>query len=97
MTSVHFSSKTNEWSTPQDFFEKLNEEFNFSLDPCATRENAKCSKYFTETDNGLSKSWDNENVFCNPPYGRAIGLWVKKASETMGGGNSDVNPCPYRY
>ena len=55
-------------ATPQDFFDKLNDEFKFNLDPCATPENAKCEKYFTKEDDGLSKSRDNQNVFCNPPY-----------------------------
>lgn len=85
MSSVHFSSKTNEWATPQDFYEKLNQEFNFTLDPCADATNHKCSKYYTQADDGLSKSWDNETVFCNPPYGREIKHWVKKASEAKGG------------
>lgn len=83
--SVHFSSKSNEWATPKDFFKKLNKEFLFTLDPCATPENAKCKKYFTEADDGLAQSWDNERVFCNPPYGRGIKDWVKKASEAKGG------------
>jgi phage N-6-adenine-methyltransferase len=82
---VHFSSATNEWATPQDFFDQLNAEFQFTLDPCATEENAKCAKFYTEKDDGLVQSWDNERVFCNPPYGRAIGHWVKKASEARGG------------
>jgi len=80
-----FTSNSNEWSTPQDLFNKLDKEFNFNLDPCATKENTKCLKYYTKSDNGLLKSWDNKNVFCNPPYGRQIGLWVKKASEVSGG------------
>lgn len=83
--NVHFSSQTNEWYTPQSFFDELNKEFNFTLDPCATKENAKCAKYYTIKDDGLSKSWDNENVFINPPYGREIGKWVKKAAESRGG------------
>jgi len=83
--NIHFSSKSNEWATPQDFFDKLNEEFHFTLDPCATKENAKCAKFYSETDNGLAQSWDNEIVFCNPPYGRQIKHWVKKASEAVGG------------
>ena len=82
---VHFSSATNEWSTPQSFFDVLNAEFDFTLDPCATHENHKCERYFTEQDDGLSKSWDGERVFINPPYGRKLGLWVKKSSEAMGG------------
>lgn len=83
--NVHFSSKTNEWSTPQDFFDTLNKEFHFTLDPCATKETAKCEKFYTEEDNGLSKNWDNEIVFCNPPYGREIKKWVKKGSQAKGG------------
>jgi phage N-6-adenine-methyltransferase len=82
---IHFSSKSNEWATPQDFFDKLNEEFHFTLDPCATKENTKCAKFYTQEDDGLAQSWDNEIVFCNPPYGRQIKHWVKKASEAMGG------------
>ena len=80
-----FSSNTNEWATPQKIYDELNKEFNFNLDPCATPENAKCKRYFTQSDNGLSQSWDNSNVFCNPPYGRKLAEWVKKASECRGG------------
>lgn len=83
--SVHFSSKTPEWPTPQAFFDDLNQEFKFTLDPCATPENAKCSKFFTEKEDGLVQNWDNERVFMNPPYGRTIGQWIKKASEARGG------------
>ncbi len=74
-----FSSKSDNWSTPQDFFDELNKEFNFTLDPCATPANAKCKKYFTKEDDGLKQSWKNERVFCNPPYGREIAKWVQKA------------------
>lgn len=83
--NVHFSSKSNEWATPQDFFDQLDREFSFTLDPCSTDENAKCAKYYTLEDDGLKQSWDNEIVFCNPPYGREIKNWVKKASEATGG------------
>ncbi len=79
------SSKDMTWGTPQDFFDKLNEEFNFTLDPCATPETAKCKRFFTPEIDGLKQSWDNEVVFCNPPYGREIGKWVKKSSEARGG------------
>lgn len=79
--NVHFSSKTNDWSTPQDFFDKLNAEYGFNLDTCATSSNAKCEKYFTEEDDGLKQSWGGYKVFCNPPYGRELGKWVKKAYE----------------
>ncbi len=77
--NVHFSSKTDQWSTPQDLFNELNSEFSFDLDPCATDENAKCSKYFTVDDDGLSKFWGDSTVFMNPPYGREIKKWMEKA------------------
>ena len=73
-----FSSKTDLWSTPHDFFDTLNQEFNFTLHPCATTENAKCQKFYTIKENGLSQNWEGERVFCNPPYGRAVKDWVKK-------------------
>jgi site-specific DNA-methyltransferase (adenine-specific) len=76
-----FSSESNEWGTPQDLFNQLNLEFNFTLDPCATNENHKCDKFYTIIDDGLSKSWEGETVFVNPPYGRDIGNWVKKCHE----------------
>lgn len=76
-----YTSNTDEWATPQEFFDKLNDEFHFTLDPCALPTNAKCTKYFTPHDNGLSQNWGGEIVFCNPPYGRAIYDWVRKCSE----------------
>lgn len=78
-TSVHFSSETNEWATPQNVFDALHREFGFSLDPCATTENAKCSQFFTQDEDGLSQSWQGHTVFMNPPYGRSIAPWVAKA------------------
>jgi len=77
-----FSSNTNLWSTPQDFFDELNKEFNFTLDVCATPENAKCHKYFTKEQDGLSQDWGEEICYMNPPYGKEIGKWVKKAAES---------------
>lgn len=58
-----FSSKTDLWSTPQDFFNKLDEEFNFNLDPCSTHENAKCSKHFTIVEDGLKQNWGGIQCF----------------------------------
>ncbi|MDD4984353.1 MAG: DNA N-6-adenine-methyltransferase [Dehalococcoidales bacterium] len=84
MNNVHYSSKTANWGTPQELFVELDAEFYFTLDPCATDDNAKCDFYFTEDIDGLSLSWDGESVFCNPPYGRQIRKWVKKAAETRG-------------
>ena len=80
-TDLMFSSKTNLWSTPQDFFNKLDKEFCFTLDPCATSENYKCNKYFTIQDDGLKQSWQGYIVFCNPPYGKELKDWVKKCYE----------------
>lgn len=75
------SSKDMTWETPQDFYDKLDEEFKFNLDPCATPETAKCNKYFTKEDDGLKQSWGGYKVFCNPPYGSEIKNWVRKCSE----------------
>lgn len=55
--AVHYSSKTDEWATPQDFFDQLNKEFHFTLDPCANDQNHKCKKFYTKEQNGLSKDW----------------------------------------
>ena len=74
-----FSSKSNEWATPQDFYNKLNAEFGFTLDPCATPTTAKCSSYYTKDDDGLSKDWAGHTVFMNPPYGRKQKDWIEKA------------------
>jgi len=78
-TELMFSSKSDQHETPQDFYDKLNDIFNFTLDPCCTKETAKCEKYFTEKENGLLQDWKGETVFMNPPYGRWIGKWVEKA------------------
>lgn len=76
-----FSSQTDEWATPQNLFDELNTEFHFDLDPCATDENHKCAEYYTKADDGLTKNWGGRSVYCNPPYGRQIGKWVRKAYE----------------
>lgn len=95
-TAVMFSSATDEWATPQDFFDQLNQEFHFTLDPCATHESAKCARYFTEEDNGLAQDWAREVVFMNPPYGRVLGQWVKKAFEESIKGATVVCLLPAR-
>ena len=77
-TETMFSSKTDLWATPQDFYDKLNSEFNFTLDPCATPHNAKCAKFYTKEQDGLRQDWGGNTVFCNPPYGRDIYAWVRK-------------------
>ena len=89
-TEVMFSSKTDLWYTPQVFYDELNKEFNFTLDPCASHENHKTDKYFTKEDDGLKQDWSNNVVFCNPPYGRVLKDWVKKASEEAKKDNTTV-------
>lgn len=83
-----FTSDKNYWETPKALFDKLNNRYHFTLDPCSSNENAKCKKHYTLADNGLTKSWKNEIVFMNPPYGRDIGKWVEKAylEYSRGGG-----------
>ena len=75
-----FTSNTDLWETPQDFFDELDKEFGFDLDVCALPENAKCQRYFTPDVDGLKQDWSG-TVWCNPPYGRQIKKWVKKAAE----------------
>lgn len=89
-TDVMFSSNSEEWATPQEFFNVLNKEFNFTLDPCANAINHKCDRYFTKQDDGLLQNWGGYTVFCNPPYGRQIGDWVKKAHKESQEPNTTV-------
>ncbi len=76
-----FSSKTDAWATPQRFFDELDKEFHFTCDVCATAENTKCKKFYTPEQNGLNQEWTGV-CYMNPPYGREIGKWVKKAAES---------------
>lgn len=93
---VHFSSLTDEWPTPQSLFDALDQEFGFTLDPCATRENAKCRQFLTKAEDGLNYNWANHTVFMNPPYGRAIGAWMRKAYESTKAGALVVCLVPAR-
>ena len=80
MDNVHYSTNSNEWETPKELYDLLNGRYGpFTLDPCATKANAKCSKFYTKNNDGLRKSWADEVVFMNPPYGREIGRWIEKA------------------
>jgi len=88
---IMFSSKTGEWATPQDFFDKLDWRFGpFDLDPCATPYNTKCVNFYTEAEDGLSKDWSGHTVFVNPPYGRGIDKWIQKGYNTAKDGVSRV-------
>ncbi|WP_251616907.1 phage N-6-adenine-methyltransferase [Senimuribacter intestinalis] len=97
MNDVLLSSQKMDWCTPQDFFNKLNEEFAFALDAAATNKTAKCSIYYTPETDGLLQSWDcGGTVFCNPPYGRELKNWVKKAYEESKKGITIVLLIPAR-
>ena len=79
-TEVMFSSKTDSWATPQYFFDDLNKAWNFDIDVCADEHNAKCKTFFSKEQDGLKQEWIG-TCFMNPPYGKEIGKWVKKAYE----------------
>lgn len=93
---MHFSSKTPEWSTPRWFYKGVDAEFGFTLDPCSTHENCFCPRHFTIAEDGLKQDWTNDIVFMNPPYGREIGRWVKKAYESAKCGATVVCLLPPR-
>lgn len=94
-SSVHFSSKTDDWYTPQDFYDEWDEKFNFTLDVCASKENAKCGKFFTKEQDGLSQKWEGV-CWMNPPYGREIGKWMEKAYQSSLEGATVVCLVPSR-
>ena len=84
-----FTSDKDYWETPKELFNELDNEFHFTLDPCATDSNHKCKKYYTEEQDGLSMTW-GERVFCNPPYGNELPKWVKKAHDAVKEDNTIV-------
>lgn len=97
MHSSMFSTGKNDWETPQDLFDQLDMEFHFTLDVCASHENAKCARYFTEEDDGLSQDWTRQTVFCNPPYSnRQQTAWVRKCWEHGQRGGIAVMLLPAR-
>lgn len=91
-TELMFSSKSNEWSTPQSYFDSVRLEFwEFDLDPAADETNHKAARFFTIADDWLSQSWFWK-VWCNPPYGRDLRKWVKKCfDESRGGGGVHID------
>ena len=95
---VHFSSKSNEWETPPEFFAKLNAEFNFDLDVAATDENHLCDTYFTINNSALDKNWSEygKRAWMNPPYGRDMPKFVKYAYEQSQNGIIIVCLIPAR-
>lgn len=89
LPSMLFSRESDEWETPWPLFNWLDSSFQFTLDPCATAETAKCSRFYTQTENGLTRSWAGERVFMNPPYSN-VGKWIEKARAEAEGGATVV-------
>ncbi len=89
-----YNGNGREWETPPELFDKLNAEFNFTLDPCATVQNAKCEMFYTELEDGLTQSWKRHRVFMNPPYGREVAAWTRKAREASTKGAVVVGLLP---
>ena len=78
MNNVHFSSDRMDWETPDEIFDALDAVHHFTLDVCATDENAKCPRYLTPEMDGLNQDWHGR-CWMNPPYGREISKWMQKA------------------
>ena len=95
ITSGLMSSNSDRWETPQDLFDQLNQRYSFEIDVCALPENAKCETYFTPEVDGLSQDWTGV-CWMNPPYGREIGKWMKKALESSRNGATVVCLVPAR-
>jgi len=94
---VHYKATGTDRETPQDFFDKLDKEFKFNLDPCALSGNAKCKNYFTPQEDGLKQAWNKYGaVYMNPPYGREITAWIQKAHEEAQKGATVVALLPAR-
>ena len=92
-TDLMFSSKSDDWETPQDLFDRLNAEYGFTLDVCASAGNAKCRLFFSKEQDGLAQDWRGFRCWMNPPYGRSIGLWVGKAHRSFQGANKGLCVC----
>ena len=80
-TNLMFSSKSDLWSTPESFYQKYNDIYDFKTDVCATADNAKCKTYYTKEEDGLLQQWQGA-CWMNPPYGRDIKKWMKKAYDS---------------
>ena len=96
MNRALFTSTSCEWETPRALFAALDAEFHFDLDPCATPNNAKCRDFYAIETDGLTQNWGGRKVFCNPPYGREIGRWVRKCYEESQRGATVVMLIPAR-
>lgn len=95
LSNVLYSHKSDEWETPQDVFDRLNDKYHFDLDACATDQNAKCLRFFDKAQDGLRQSWGGYTVWCNPPYSQ-ITDWVRKAAHEQWNGTTTVMLIPAR-
>jgi len=93
--NVHFLSETDLWYTPQGFFDKYNAIYNFTTDVCALPSNAKCQNFYCPEQDGLKQEWKG-NCWMNPPYGKVIKDWIKKAYESSLNGATVVCLVPAR-
>lgn len=89
-----YNGNGRHWATPPEVFGPLHTEFGFTLDPCATAETAKCPVFFTEEQDGLTQSWAGHRAFMNPPYGREIYAWTRKARQEAEAGTLVVGLLP---
>lgn len=94
--NVHYTSNSSEWGTPLWLFNEWNNEFHFTLDVCASEINKKVDHYFSKKDEALSKDWGNNVCWMNPPYGRDIKYWIRKAYEASKKGATVVCLIPSR-
>lgn len=76
-----YNGNGRDWATPPEVFDPLHSEFGFTVDVCANSSNAKLPIFWSEKDDGLSKSWSSERCWMNPPYGREIYAWTRKARD----------------
>lgn len=90
------SSNQEDWATPNDLFAELDKEFHFQLDPCSSPTNFKCDRFFTVEDDGLVQQWSPGPVFCNPPYGKSLPAWIRKAHHEFLSGITIVLLVPAR-
>lgn len=90
------SSAKQDWGTPWEFYRLWDSRYHFTLDVCATARNAKCALYFSPEQDGLAQDWGANSCWCNPPYGRTVGKWVKKARDASEAGATVVMLLPSR-
>lgn len=96
MNRALLTSKLGTWATPRPLFDALDQVFHFDLDVCATKDNAKCKRFFSPEQDGLAQRWAPHRCFCNPVYGRGIEAWLSKALEEAEKGATVVMLLPHR-